>query len=73
MCMAGNVKRLCEVANFVTVNFRLPINFNAKRERDFTTKFRNLAKRLLAVVLFIYKQKTNKYENSKNIIRRWNK
>lgn len=39
----------------MTVIFRLPINFNANRKRDFTTEFRNLAKRLLAVVLLTIK------------------
>ena len=46
--------------------------FSAERKYDKngnSTKIANCARRVLAVVLFIYKQKLNKYENSKNIIR----
>jgi hypothetical protein len=42
-----NVSPLGEVANFVTVYFPLRIKFLAERKREFTTKIRNLAKRLL--------------------------
>jgi hypothetical protein len=41
------VSPLGEVANFVTVYFPLRIKFLEERKREFTTKIRNLAKRLL--------------------------
>ena len=37
--MTDNVSALCEVANFVTLNFLSKIKFLARNKRDFTTKF----------------------------------
>ena len=54
MCFL-NVPALGKVANYRTAYFLTKIKFLAKRKRELTTKIRNLAKRLLADVFFIFR------------------